>query len=73
MLRILGIILICLGLLGFFIGGVSFTTEDTVADLGPVEVEEEDRTSIPVTPIASGAVLVIGAGLFYAGQRRTEE
>lgn len=71
MMRIAGIILICLGLLGFFIGGISFTTEDTVADLGPVEVEEKDRTTIPVTPIASGVALVIGAGLVYVDRKRS--
>lgn len=73
MLRILGVLLICLGLFGFFIGDVSFTTEETVADVGPVEVEEQDRTSFPVTPVASGAILVLGAGLFYVGHRRAKK
>lgn len=71
MTRILGIILICLGLLGFAIGSFSFTTEDTVADLGPVEVEEQDQTTIPFTPIASGAAIVIGGGLVYVGSRKS--
>lgn len=71
MTRILGIALICLGLLGFAVGSFSFTTEDTVANVGPVEVEEKDRTTIPVSPIASGAVLVIGVGLVYIGRKNS--
>jgi hypothetical protein len=71
MTRIIGITLICLGLLGFVVGSFSFTTEDTVADLGPVEVEQEDRTTVPVTPIASGAVLVVGIGLLYVGRQKS--
>lgn len=47
--------------------------EETVADVGPVEVEEQDRTSFPVTPVASGAILVLGADLFYVGHRRAKK
>jgi len=69
--RLIGITLICLGLLGFAVGSFSFTTEDTVADVGPLEVKKEERTTIPITPIASGAVLVIGVGLVYVGRRKS--
>lgn len=68
--RIIGIVLICVGLLGFGIGSVSFTTEETVADMGPVEVEQQDQTTVPFTPIASGLALVIGAGLVYVGRNK---
>lgn len=68
MTRLIGVILICLGLLGLTIGGISYTTEDTVAELGPLEVEEEEQTSIPITPLASGFVLVAGVGLVYIGR-----
>ena len=69
--RIIGIALICLGLLGFVVGSFSFTTEETVADVGSVEVETKEETTIPVTPIASGFAVVIGAGLVYVGGRKS--
>lgn len=72
-MRYLGIILICLGLLGFFISGISVTTEDTVADLGPLQIQEEEERTIPVTPVASGVVLIVGVGLVYAGRRSREQ
>jgi hypothetical protein len=68
-MRTIGVILIVLGLLGFIVEGISYTTEDVVADVGPVEVEAETQERIPITPLASGGVLVIGIGLFAAGSR----
>ncbi len=69
--RIIGIVLICLGLLGFALEGISFTTEDTVADIGPVEVEQEEQRTIPFTPLASGIAIVIGGGLVYVGRKKS--
>lgn len=71
MTRIIGIILICAGLLGFAVGSFSFTTEDTVADVGPVEIEQQEETTIPITPVASGVALVLGAGLVYVGRKKS--
>lgn len=69
MTRIIGIVLICIGLIGLAFGGISYTTQEEVADVGPVEVEKEEEQSIPLTPIASGAALVIGVGLVYVGRK----
>lgn len=69
-MKIIGIILIVLGLLGFIFGSISFTDTDEVADLGPVEVETEQERTIPITPIASGAAVVAGIALVVAGSRK---
>ncbi|HSA55085.1 MAG TPA: hypothetical protein VLE53_05240 [Gemmatimonadaceae bacterium] len=69
-MRTLGVILIVLGVLGFVLGGVSFTTDETVADVGPLEVETERTRTIPITPIASGVALLAGVVLVVAGSRR---
>ena len=37
-MRILGVILLILGLAGFFTGGFSFTKETTQARIGPLEL-----------------------------------
>lgn len=65
-----GVILIVIGILGFAVTGISFTTEEEVADVGPVEVEREKERSIPFTPIASGSAIVVGIGLVIVGRRR---
>lgn len=70
-MRTLGVILIVLGILGFVLGGISFTREETVADVGPLEVETERRETIPITPIASGIAVIAGIVLVVAGGRRS--
>ncbi len=70
-MRILGIILIILGILGFVFGGISFTQRETVADIGPIEVQREETRTIPIAPIASAAALIAGLVLVVAGSRRT--
>ena len=47
--KIAGIVLILLGLVGFFTGGFSFTKESTAAKIGPIEltVKEKESVNIP--------------------------
>jgi len=69
-MRAIGIILIVLGILGFIVDNVSFTTDEQVADVGPVEIEQQEEHSIPITPLAAGGAIVIGAGLVVVGSRK---
>jgi uncharacterized membrane protein len=69
-MRAIGIILIVLGILGFIVDNVSFTTDEQVADVGPVEIEQQEERSIPITPLAAGGAIVIGAGLVVVGSRK---
>lgn len=67
MLKVIGIILIVLGIAAFVLPSIPFTREEKILDVGPIEAvaEREDRVAIP--PVAGIAVLVIGAGLLIAG------
>lgn len=67
---IIGIILIVLGIIGFIIGGFSFTTEENVADVGPLELEKEETHTVPITPIASGIAVVAGIVLVVVGSKK---
>lgn len=69
-MRILGVILIIAGLVGFLVTGVSYTTTEEVVDMGPVQVEREQERSLPMTPVASGLLVVVGGGLTVVGMRR---
>lgn len=69
-MRIVGIALIILGLLGFFVTGISYTTEENVANLGPLEVEKQEQRTIPITPLAAGGAVVLGIGLLVIDRRR---
>ncbi len=65
-----GIVLIILGILGFVFGGVVLKRDKKVADIGPIEIEKEEKKAIPVTPLASGAILVAGIALLTIGARK---
>lgn len=66
--RIVGIVLIVLGVLGLIYGGFSFTKERHTADLGPVSlaVEEKERVNIPLW----AGVVAVGAGVALLVVRR---
>jgi hypothetical protein len=69
-MKVIGVVLIVLGVIGLAYGGITWTRRDKVIDLGPVEVTSEKRESIPLPPIAGGICLVVGAALLLAGGRR---
>jgi uncharacterized membrane protein YidH (DUF202 family) len=60
-MRILAILLIALGVLALAWGGVSYTREKKVLDLGPIEASTRTRETIPLPPILG--VVAIGAGV----------
>lgn len=68
--RIAGIVLIVIGLIGLIWGGVSWTEEKTVVDLGPIEARAEQEESIPVPPVVGGIALVAGIVLLVIPSRK---
>jgi len=68
--RILGVILIIAGILGFLVTGVSYTTSEQVIDAGPLQVEQEQERSLPITPVALGILVVVGGVLTVVGTQR---
>lgn len=69
-MKLIGIVLIVLGIIGFVYGGFSWTRDETVLDAGPIEIQAERRESLPMTPIASGVAVVAGIVLVVAGGRK---
>ena len=68
---IIGLILIVLGVVGFALGGFSFTHREKVLDVGPIEATAEDKETVPIPPILAGLALVGGVVLVAASARRT--
>jgi hypothetical protein len=69
-MKALAILLIALGLVGLIYGGVTWTQKEKVVDLGPVEINREEKESLPVPPIVGGICLVGGLALLVASSRR---
>lgn len=68
-LQLIGVILIVLGAIGLIYGGITYTTKKDVVDFGPVELQAEEKHSIPLPPILGGAALLIGIVLLMTGRR----
>jgi hypothetical protein len=67
----IGLILIVLGVLALGYQGVAWiTTRDTVAKVGPVEVQADREHAIPLAPILSGVALAGGIILLIVGATR---
>lgn len=65
-MRILGIILIVAGLLALALPYVTFTKQEKVLDIGPIEAVAEKKERIPVAPIIGIVVLLAGTGIVIA-------
>ena len=66
--KMLGIILVVIGLIGLAWGGFSFTTREKVADIGPIHASRDKTHSVPLPPIAGAFALVGGVALLVAGK-----
>jgi hypothetical protein len=66
---VVGILLIVVGVLGFALGGISFTHEKKDVDLGPLQVSHKENSTIPISPILSALSLLLGSGLVVVGVR----
>ena len=69
-MRITGIILIVLGVIALAYGGISYTKEEKVLDIGPFEATAKTRETIPLPPLLGGLALAGGVVLMIAGSRR---
>jgi hypothetical protein len=69
-MRIVGIILLVLGLAGFFTGGFSFTRNTTQAQLGPLKLQVQEQQSVDIPMWLSVGSMVLGAVLLGASFRR---
>jgi hypothetical protein len=67
---LVGILLIVIGIVGFAMGGISFTHEKKDVDLGPVQIQHKQKDTIPISPILSAIALIGGIGLVVVGSRR---
>ena len=62
-LKIVGIVLVVLGVAGLAYGGLSWTRRDTVLDAGPIKITADKTERMPLPPLAGGLLLVAGVVL----------
>ena len=68
-MRMIGIVVLAVGILALAYGGFSYTRETHDVKLGPVElsVKEKQRVNVPLW--AGVALAVVGAGLLFSAKK----
>jgi uncharacterized membrane protein HdeD (DUF308 family) len=71
MMTLIGIALIILGVVALIYQGITYTTREKVADLGPLKITADKETRIPLPPIIGVLALAGGVALVIVGSRRS--
>jgi len=69
-MKIVGVLLIVIGVIALAYGGISYTRREKVIDIGPIEATAERRETIPLPPVLGALALVGGIALMIAGSRK---
>ena len=69
-MRLAGIILIVLGIIGLAYGGITYTRRRDTVSIGPLSATIQQRETWPISPVIGALAVVAGIGLFVAGGRR---
>jgi hypothetical protein len=68
-MRIVGIVLVVVGILGLAYQGITYTTHKKVLDIGPIQATKEEHNTIPIPPILGVLALVGGVVILASGRR----
>jgi uncharacterized membrane protein len=68
-MKILGFTLLVLGMLVLVYGGISYSRQRTVVDVGPFKATATEQKNVPLSPIVGG-VVVLGGILLLAIPRK---
>jgi len=60
-LKIIGILLIALGVIALIYGGITYTTHKKVIDMGPIQAEKKETHNVPLPPVL-GVIAIVGGG-----------
>jgi hypothetical protein len=67
---IAGLVLIVLGVAALVYQGVTYTTQKKAVDMGPIQITEKQKHTLPVPPIVGGIAVVAGIALVALGGKR---
>ena len=68
-LRLIAIALVVAGALMLAYPAISYTTRETVVDVGPLEVTADETHTIPLPPVLGGVAVALGLVLLVTRRR----
>jgi hypothetical protein len=63
--KLLGVVLLAVGILALAYGGFSYTKDTDKVDLGPIHIEVKDKERVNV-PLWAGVAVAIAGGILLA-------
>ncbi len=70
-ISIVGVALIVLGLVALVYQGITYTSRETVIDIGPLHATADRQKTLPLPPILGFVALAGGVVLLVSGARKT--
>jgi len=70
-LSMIGAVLIVFGLAALVYQGITYTSRETVIDIGPVHATADREKTLPLPPIVGSVAVAGGVVLLIAGMRKT--
>jgi hypothetical protein len=69
-MKLIGFVLVVLGVLALVYGGISYNRQRTVLDIGPFKATATEQKNIPLSPIVGGIALLGGIILLVVPRKR---
>ena len=69
-IAMIGVVLILFGLAALVYQGITYTSRETVIDIGPVHATADRQKTLPLPPIVGTVAVVGGVVLLIAGARK---
>jgi uncharacterized membrane protein HdeD (DUF308 family) len=69
-MRLMGIILIVLGILALVYQGIQYTSREKILDIGSIKLSANTKKTIPLPPIVGGVAIVAGIAMIFADRRK---
>jgi hypothetical protein len=67
---IVGVALIVIGLVALVYQGITYTSRETVIDIGPLHATADRQKTLPLPPIIGFVALAGGLALVFSGSRK---
>ena len=69
-MKLVGIILIVLGVLALVYQGIQYTTKEKIVDIGSIKISADTKKTIPLPPIVGGVAIIAGIALILMDRKK---
>jgi hypothetical protein len=69
-IALVGMVLVVLGLGALVYEGVTYTSRETVLDIGPLHATTERQRTLPISPLVGVVAVAGGVALLISGTRK---